>query len=642
MEVRLQPNLRVFLMALASACGVVLLVTIGAAIATDWYFSQRVFPNIHYDGLDLGGLTRLEASVVLEQWREDWWTKQLEFVAKDETGKELSTIRLSPVVVDDTNSQSHEIVWYDLDRMLSQAFEQGHSKPALLRMVTLAHAFFVETSLVPRVELNRPELENFLQKRLAEFETQPVEAGLSNRSAYFRPQVITEQAGNTFDYSQAITDVEHMLISMKAKPITISRSHREPRLSAADATQALESYPVFVARFPVTITYDDPAAGFVRRWDIYWPSVFAALTVQKGEDGIARLALDPKKLDALWAPIETAVNVGAANAKFEIGEDKKVKEFEPSKRGAAVDRAQTFVMFSAALTSDQKVPVPLAVTTVDPDITTENVNDLGITEVLGVGYSNYGGSPRNRIHNIGIGVRKLNGTLIPPDQEFSLLAALRPFTVEAGYLPELVIKGDKIEPEVGGGLCQIGSTTFRAAMNTGLPITERRNHSLVVSYYNDPRNHNPGTDATIYDPAPDLKFINDTGHFILITTSMNYDNGDLIFTFWGTSDGRRAEYSEPVVTRWIPAGEEKLIESPDLAPGEKKCQSAHVGAVASFVYTITKPDGTKVELPFDSTYRPLPKICLVGVDPNAPTTELPVLDVPDAIAPDGTPVEFSG
>ena len=87
-----------------------------------------------------------------------------------------------------------------------------------------------------------------------------------------------------------------------------------------------------------------------------------------------------------------------------------------------------------------------------------------------------------------------------------------PFTIEAGYLPELVIKGDEIKPEIAGGLCQVGTTMFRAAMNSGLKITERQNHSLVVSYYNDLSNGNPGTDATIYDPHPDFRFLNDTGN----------------------------------------------------------------------------------------------------------------------------------
>ena len=137
----------------------------------------------------------------------------------------------------------------------------------------------------------------------------------------------------------------------------------------------------------------------------------------------------------------------------------------------------------------------------------------------------------------------------------SLIAALRPFTLEDGYFPEMVIKGDEIKPEVAGGLCQIGTTTFRAAMNSGLPIVERQNHSLVVNYYNDPSNGKPGTDATIYEPAPDLKFLNDTGHYILFEAKMNEDDKSLKYTFWGTADGRRGSYSPPIVRSWTPAEE---------------------------------------------------------------------------------------
>src|SRR3990167_3183667 len=101
-----------------------------------------------------------------------------------------------------------------------------------------------------------------------------------------------------------------------------------------------------------------------------------------------------------------------------------------------------------------------------------------VLEILGTGYSNFSGSPTNRVKNIRHAVvDKLNWVLIKPDEVFSLLSALRPFTIEGGYLPELVIKGDEIKPEVAGGLCQVGSTTFRAVMNSGLPVTARRNHS---------------------------------------------------------------------------------------------------------------------------------------------------------------------
>jgi vancomycin resistance protein YoaR len=78
-------------------------------------------------------------------------------------------------------------------------------------------------------------------------------------------------------------------------------------------------------------------------------------------------------------------------------------------------------------------------------------------------------------------------------------------------LPELVIKKEGTVPEFGGGLCQVSSTAFRAAMNGGLPITQRRNHAYAVQYYAP-----QGTDATIYPGVVDLKFINDTPGDILI------------------------------------------------------------------------------------------------------------------------------
>jgi vancomycin resistance protein YoaR len=96
-----------------------------------------------------------------------------------------------------------------------------------------------------------------------------------------------------------------------------------------------------------------------------------------------------------------------------------------------------------------------------------------------------------------------------------------------GWYQELVIKGNETVPEYGGGLCQVGSTSFRMALASGLEIVERRNHSYRVRYYEP-----AGTDATIYSPAPDFRFKNNTNHHILITSEIQGDM--LAFYAWGT------------------------------------------------------------------------------------------------------------
>lgn len=198
--------------------------------------------------------------------------------------------------------------------------------------------------------------------------------------------------------------------------------------------------------------------------------------------------------------------------------------------------------------------------------------------------------------------------LIAPGEEFSLVKALGEIDAAAGYLPELVIKNNRTIPEYGGGLCQVATTIFRSALDSGLNITARQNHSYRVSYYEP-----AGTDAAVYDPWPDVKFVNDTGNYILIQSRI--DKNDIWFDFWGQSDGREATSTTPVVYNIVKPAPTKIIESPDLKPGEKKCtEKAHNGADAYFDYIITYANGEKTTRRFNSHYVPWQEVCLVGID----------------------------
>ncbi len=181
-------------------------------------------------------------------------------------------------------------------------------------------------------------------------------------------------------------------------------------------------------------------------------------------------------------------------------------------------------------------------------------------------------------------------------------------------MPELSIIGNQTIPEYGGGLCQIATTLFRAVLNTGLPVTDRQNHSYRVSYYERDGNGKyigPGLDATIYSPAPDFKFVNDTGHWILLTSKVQ--GLQLSFTMYGTPDGRKVQIDGPKILSSLPAPAPVYEYTSKLQPGQTiQTDIAHPGGRTTVTYTVTHADGTVKKQIFNSYYEPWPARYLVG------------------------------
>ena len=202
------------------------------------------------------------------------------------------------------------------------------------------------------------------------------------------------------------------------------------------------------------------------------------------------------------------------------------------------------------LEKNKTIVFPLKI--IPPLITSQNYQQMGIRKKIGHGESNFRGSPRNRIHNIHNATGKFEGIVIPPNETFSFVKNLGAVDASTGYKEELVIKNHKTIPEFGGGVCQVSTTLFRAAINTGLKITERRNHAYPVSYYSP-----QGTDATIYIPKPDLQFTNDTPGYILIQP---YFNGTILsFDIFGTPDGRQVKTEGPILLKRTTDGGRKYV-----------------------------------------------------------------------------------
>ncbi len=234
-------------------------------------------------------------------------------------------------------------------------------------------------------------------------------------------------------------------------------------------------------------------------------------------------------------------DTGPVNAKLQM-QDGKVSVFDLSSPGIQLDIKRSAVALADYLTQGNfQNALTLPIKKTDPEVSTASIENLGINALIGEGVSDFRGSPKNRIFNINTATEHFNGLLIKPGEEFSFVQNLGPVDAEHNYLPELVIKNDKTEPEFGGGICQVSTTAFRAAIYAGLKITMRQNHAYPVSYYNP-----QGMDSTVYIPKPDLRFINDTPGYILIETRI--EGTKLFFDFYGTTDGRSIKVIGPKIT----------------------------------------------------------------------------------------------
>ncbi len=300
-------------------------------------------------------------------------------------------------------------------------------------------------------------------------------------------------------------------------------------------------------------------------------------------------------------------------------EGEKVKEFALGSFGRKLNMEVTTADLKRILAKGEST-VGLTIDEIKPQ-GSEDLARLGIRELVAVGESNFAGSSANRIHNIRTGGQMFDGALIKSGETFSFNTLLGEVSAETGYKKEFVIKQDKTVPEYGGGLCQVSTTFFRAALHAGFPIVERTPHAYRVTYYEP-----AGMDATIYDIKPDLIFKNDTKNNILVETGVEGNN--LFVYFYGTKDGREVSLSKPVVYNLVPPGEPQETETDTLAPGERKqVDIAHTGADAYFTRAIKYADGTKKDERFDSHYIPWKAKFLVGKDikeaPDAPVDTAP-------------------
>lgn len=320
--------------------------------------------------------------------------------------------------------------------------------------------------------------------------------------------------------------------------------------------------------------------------------------------------IDKTKLAVLLQNLSDAASEPAQDAKFNIDPvTLKVTQFQPAKDGKTLDINQTAALISQSLADQGERDIDIPVTITHPKVTASSAGDFGIKELIGEGVSHFADSINNRIYNINLAASRINGTLVAPGDIFSFNKAVGDISAATGYKQAYVIQSGRTVLGDGGGVCQVSTTVFRAALNTGLPIVARTAHAYRVGYYE--QDSGPGLDATVFAPSVDLKFKNDTPGYILVQARAE---GTVLYVdIYGTSDGRQVTVGKPVILSQTPPLPDIHQDDPSLPKGQvQQVDWSAWGAKVYFTRTVTRNGQTLISETFKSNYQPWAAVYLVG------------------------------
>jgi vancomycin resistance protein YoaR len=486
-------------------------------------YAGKIYPGVSVDGIYVGGMTKAVATARINDKIQDFSGHSLAITYGQ------TTLRIP---VNDLG------VAYSVSRGVNEAYAFGrtggwttiahaHARSLIGRSTNIAEFTYADTRLFPYLSQVDDDL------------TQPVinaTLAVSDNQA----KVVPATSGTRLDIGRLTQAVEARLATTDIAAIAAPTYALKPTITTSLLAAATHTADIYLSG-PITVTYNDITKAIDPSVMVSWLKV----TQGKSTDLLTSydlanvypvvppvaITLDNTAVAAYVAQLATHIDQQGQNAALSVV-DGRATIFQPSRDGISLDQASAIkAIVAAASKPDTDRTVVLAVNIKKPDVNEANLNDLGINELISEGETEFPGSPSSRLTNVRIGAQQFNGILLKPDQVFSFGALLGAVGPEQGYVPGLVILGNHEEKQYGGGLCQVSSTAFRAALNAGLPIVARTNHSFAISYYTAPYGV-PGVDATIYYPQVDFQFKNDTGHYILIQTVMQ--GSTLKFDFYGT------------------------------------------------------------------------------------------------------------
>lgn len=600
--------------------GLLLLAAVSLVAWYQWRYTDKVYPGVSVAGMPLGDLTSTEAAGAIADALNPYPGPEITLRFEDRTW----VLRAEEVGVS-VDAGATAAAAFAVGRAGLSSTMNGSIMDlfAGLRddLLVQWEAMRDGIELQPILQYNEDLLDNTVRSVAAEVNLASVEGRLSISG--LEVSGMPGQVGRTVDVEATRQTLSTLARRGLGGFVELVVEEKHPAILSVEPAVA-KAKAVLGRSFILTADAADGVQRFsadaaqVRQW--------LTLTPAPGADGVVDLdvSLDRERVVAFVADIAAQLERKAYDASLDWDVAAgKVVVLEPSQKGQAVDVEEGVAAVEAALAAPPAIgpdgaiatqQITLTVTTILPKVDSERIADLGIVELISEGTTSFKGSPAERVHNIVTAADKFQHVVVPPDEEFSFNKNVGSVSAANGFTDALVIAGDRTAVGIGGGVCQVSTTAFRAAFWGGFPIVERWAHGYVVSWYGE-----PGMDASIFTPNVDFRFRNDTGHFILVKSAVNKAQGKMTFYIYGTKPDRKVEMTGPVISNRQPAPGPLYQEDATLKTGQiKQIDWAKEGLDAVVTRIIRFGDGTAKEEKIVSKYRPWRSVYLYG-----PGTDIP-------------------
>ena len=539
---------------------------------TNLFMGNQVMQGVSVQGHPVSGMSPEALQTDLEDQYASFQTKPITLVFDDQTW---------------TPSLDQLGARLDVEAMADTAMMTGRHGGPIQRIQDLWALWSGGVDISPRLVIDEQILQAYLSIAALEVEQPPRDAALSVAEGKVVPtaardgrQVLVDDTAN--DIILSLESLESQTIVMRTRLLDPTIDDTKMAVIADEARELLDT--------PLTIQQGD------RSWT-WEPERIASLLDVARDDSEMSVSIDEQRLEAAVEDLAQLVNSPTAEPRVAFNNG-ALNIVQPGQTGWRLEQSEAVEAIREAIyTGDRTLDLPVDELT--PQVTAETLPELGIVEVVGEGKTSFAGSADYRITNIKAGSAQLNGVLIAPGEEFSFNTQIGSINEENGFVQGYAVIGNRTQLEWGGGVCQDSTTVFRAAFWAGLPITERHAHPFYISWYDDysfPNEAAPGMDAAIFTGVQDLKFVNDTEHWLLMEALVDEVNQVMTVRLYGTKPNRTVTVSGPNIDNVIaPPATPVYLEDFTLAAGTVQQTDIARRGMDISVYRIISENGVQQE-----------------------------------------------